>query len=89
MDYLWPMEKELKNVVYEFKTESKWGFTQSEMNTLLKDYPECNMDRFNDAMMGNTCMQNDNGELVNYHCDVLTALRCGIEDRQMRMSEFD
>jgi len=78
----------LRDKVYNFKTKSEYGFTQAEMDTLLKDYPDIKMDKFNNAMMGNTCMVIDD-EVINYHCDVLTALRCGIEDREMTFGEFD
>ena len=56
---------------------------------LFNKFPNINMDRVNDAMMGNTAILNDNQEIVNYHCDVLTALRCGIEDREQHWYEFD
>ena len=80
--------KELKNIVYNFPTKTKYGFIQSEIDDLIKDYPNINMDRFNDAMMGNTCMVLDN-EIVIYHCDILKALRCGIENRDLTWEEFD
>lgn len=80
--------KELENVVYNFPTKTKYGFIKSEIDDLIKDYPNINMDRFNDAMMGNTCMVIDN-EIIIYHCDVLKALRCGIENRCLTWEEFD
>jgi len=84
------MKKEsLQQKIYNYPTEHEAGFTKKEINTLLKDYPNVNMDKFNDAMMGNTCMVNDKGEIINYHCDVLTALRCGIENRSVKPHEFD
>ena len=78
----------MKDKVYNFKTKHKQGFIQSEMKTLLEDYPGINMDKFNLAMTGNTCMVIDD-EIINYHCDVLTALRCGIENRDMKWWEMD
>lgn len=83
------MKKEnIKEKVYGFKTKNKEGFTESEIGTLLKDYPNINMDKFKDALMGNTCMIIDD-EIITYHCDVLTALRCGIENRKQYSWEFD
>jgi len=78
----------LKDKVYNFKTKNKEGFTNKEMETLLKDYPNIHMDKFNNAMMGNTCMIIDE-EIINYHCDVLSALRCGLENRNLRYYEWD
>jgi hypothetical protein len=76
------------NKVYSFKTKHKEGFTDSEVEELLKDFPDINMDKFNDALMGNTCMMRD-GEIIQYHCDILSALRCGIENRDLRVWEWD
>ena len=78
----------LKSKVDNFKTEYPQGFIQSEITELLKDYPDINMDKFNDAMYGNTCMVIDN-KIVTYHCDVELALRCGIENRDMKVDEWD
>ena len=66
-----------------FNTKNKEGFIQSEIDTLLKDYPHINMDKFNSALMGNTCMMVDN-ETVMYHCHIEKALRCSIEHRNLR-----
>jgi hypothetical protein len=79
---------DLRDEVYNFKTKNKEGFVQSEIDALIKEHIGINMKRFNDAMMGNTCLMRD-GELVIYHCDVLTALRCGLENRDMHPYEFD
>ena len=73
---------------YNFKTKNKEGFVKSEIDTLLKDYPNINMDKFNSALMGNTCMMVDN-EIVMYHRDIEKALRCGIENRNLRSWEWD
>jgi len=79
----------LEALVYDYKTESEYGFTNVELKTLLVDFPDIDMDKFNNAMMGNTCMVNDRKEIINYYCDVLTALRCGIEKREMHWYEWD
>jgi hypothetical protein len=38
--------------------------------------------------MGITCMMINN-QMVIYHCDIHTAIMCGIENRDMKPSEFD
>lgn len=85
--------KELEDKVYNFPTKYPEGFTQKEIEKLLEDYPNVEMSKFNDAMMGNTCQckSEDNVHLivVNYHCDVYKALVCGLEDRQLRIEEWD
>lgn len=78
----------IKERVYNYKTKHEQGFVDSEIKELLKLYPDINMDKFDDALTGITCMVIDN-EVVVYHSDILTALRCGVENREMRPSEFD
>ena len=80
---------DIRKLVNEYKTESQYGFIQKELDDLLTQFPDINMKKFNDAMMGNTCMMNDRDEIINYHCDVVTAIRCGVENRDMYQHEFD
>ena len=76
--------------IYNYPTESEWGFTDKELKVLLSEFGDAvNMDKFNSALMGITCMKNDAGEIVIYHCDILTALRCGLENRDMQPFEMD
>lgn len=82
------MSKEIQDKIYSYKTKHKEGFLQTEIDTLLLDYPDINMDMFNDALMGNTCMVKD-GKIVQYHCDIYKAIICGIENRGLRLSEWD
>jgi len=79
---------DLEKLIYEYPTKYKEGFTGAELKELIDKFPDMNMDKYNDAMMGNTCMVID-GQTIIYHCDVLTGLRCGIEDRDIRLSEWD
>jgi len=78
----------IREKVYSFKTKNKEGFVQSEIDTLLKEYPNINMDKFNNALRGNTCMMVDN-EIVMYHCDIEKALICGIKNRNLGIGEWD
>ncbi|NRB62855.1 MAG: hypothetical protein HRU40_07480 [Saprospiraceae bacterium] len=78
----------IRKKVYNFKTKNKEGFVQSEIDTLLKDYPNINIDKFNSALRGITCMM-INDETVIYHCDIYKALRCGTENRNLRVWEWD
>lgn len=78
----------IKERVYKFKTKNKEGFVQSEIDTLLKEFPNINMDKFNNALMGNTCLMINN-ELVMYPWDIVTAIRCGVENRDPHSWEWD
>ena len=82
------MSKEIQDKIYSYKTKHKEGFLQTEVNTLLIDYPNINMYKFNDALMGNTCMLKD-GKIVQYHCDIYKAIICGIENRGLTLNEWD
>lgn len=74
--------------VYNYPTKHKQGFVQSEILELLTNYPTINMKQFYNALTGNTCALIDN-EVVNYHCDIELAIRCGLENRKPTAYEFD
>jgi hypothetical protein len=81
--------EKVEKFIDEFKTANEQGFTESEIFRLIQQLGgTINMDKFNDAMMGNTCML-INDEIVNYHTDVRTALLCGYEDRNITAAEWD
>ncbi len=75
-------------LVYSWPTKTANGFTTEESDKLLEKFPNINMEKFNGALMGNTCMLLD-GETIRYHCDILKALRCGIENRDLHLWEWD
>lgn len=79
---------EFKEKVDNFNTKYKAGFIKSEIEILLKDYPNINHNKFWNAMRDNTCAILD-GNIIRYHGDVLLALLCGIEDRDMHDYELD
>ena len=80
---------EVREFVYNYKTKYKRGFTDEEVKEVLKKYPEADNEKFHDAMIGNTGILSDEGEFVNYHVDVLHALYCGLENRDLYPWEFD
>ena len=81
--------KELKDKVYNYPTKYPQGFIQSELDELLKEYPNINMGKFNNATIGNTCMFNEEDGLIQYHCDIYKAIVCGIEGRELYPHEVD
>lgn len=78
----------IRDVVYGYKTKHEEGFVQSEIDELLKNYPEIDMKRFNDALMGITCMLREKDVIV-YHCDIEKALYCGLQNRRLSIYEWD
>jgi hypothetical protein len=82
------LKENIWHLVDSFKTKNVEGFTQTEMNIILQKYPNINMKKFNAAMNGITCMMIDN-EIITYHSDFVTALCCGLENRDVSSAEFD
>lgn len=80
--------KTIREKIHNYKTKYKEGFTQTEIKELLKDYPDINMDKFNSALFGDTCMLKGK-EIIRYHCDIEKALLCGIENRDPYSWEWD
>lgn len=78
----------IRDVVYGYNTKHEEGFVQSEIDDLLKNYPEIDMKRFNDALAGITCMLKEKDVIV-YHCDIEKALYCGLQKRNLSIYEWD
>ena len=81
--------KELEDKIYNYPTKYPQGFIQSEVIELLKEYPACNMDRFNNNFMGNTCQLSPDNEIINYHVDVFNALRAGLTNTNIPLASWD
>lgn len=79
---------ELEKLVYSYPTKYDIGFTDEEQQLLLKKFPNINMDKYNNAMMGNTCQMRGN-KIISYHQDVYHALLCGLENRDLTIAEWD
>ena len=75
-------------IVRQYKTKSKRGFVQSEINELLKLFPSINIDRFNDSLMGISCIVKE-GEAIVYRHDIEKALYCGVGVRSLQEDEWD
>lgn len=80
--------KEIIKRVYDYKTKYKEGFIQPEIDDILTHYPGINMVKFNSALRGITCMMQDE-QIITYHCDIEKALICGVENRDLRVDEWD
>lgn len=66
----------------------KEGYTQQEIEQLIKDNNVQNLDKFWGALNGITCIVID-GEVVTYDCDVDLALRVSKENRDPKWYELD
>lgn len=82
--------KSLEELIYSYPTNSKYGFTDDEIKGFisLNVKQPISQKHYDSAMQGNTCMI-EGGNVINYHCDVLKAIRCGIEKRGLTFSEWD
>lgn len=80
--------KELEEFINNYPTKYPEGFMPKEVQEILKKFPKINMKKFYDALCGNTCTMRE-GELTTYHCDLITAIRCGVENRDIKLSEWD
>lgn len=71
---------DIKGTVYGFKTKHEYGFTRSEIDTLLKNFENIKIDMaiFNESLRYNTVMSNHEGDTIYYPVDVARAIRCGI-----------
>ena len=74
----------LDGLINNFPTKHKEGFTTPEIDDLLKLFPNIETSKVDDALNYNTCEVVE-GEIINYHCDVLMALKCGIENRDTNL----
>ncbi len=64
--------------IYSFKKKNAEGFTKSELENLLAEFPGIHNDKFNDAIIGCACPV-VNGETIYYTYDVAAAIEKGIE----------
>jgi hypothetical protein len=62
--------------VNNYPTKYEYGFIKAEIEDLLKEYP-IDIERFNQSMMGHTCMLIDN-ETIWYHCDIIKAIKYSV-----------
>ena len=80
---------DINNLVYGYDTQFKEGFTQKEIDEILEKFKgEINMEKYHEAMRGNTCVVIE-GKVITYHCDLITGIRCGVENRSMTWLEWD
>ena len=83
------MNSNIEKIFGQFKTKYKEGFTEVEQVDLLCLFStSLNISRYYDTLIGTTGVIIDNNK-ITYNHDVLVALRCTVEDRDMTQEEFD
>lgn len=82
------LKEEISKVVEDYPTRYKEGFMPDELQILIDLYPNLNMKYYDDAMMGNTCTMHDDKFCI-YHIDVYHALLAGLEERNLKIDEWD
>lgn len=78
----------IKDFVYNYKTTYEQGFTREEIDVVKGLFSKINIQKFDEALYGITCMMIDD-QIVIYHCDIEKALRCGLQNRSLNFYEFD
>lgn len=64
-------------IITNFRTKNAQGFTEEELQRLLKYYPGINTKAFQGKLFGDTCMVVD-GETIRYTEDIVSAIWAGI-----------
>lgn len=82
--------EDVSKFVNEYITSFDLGFTQTELHIILYTHENINHKAFWKAMFGNTLGSSPDGKIpLYYKGDVITALKCGIENRELRQEEWD
>ena len=82
------MRKLVFELVYNYPTKYELGFANSEIENILKKFPNINREYYEKAMYGITCSMVDD-EMVIYHCDVENALICGLKKTDLVGVKWD
>ena len=82
------MKNSVFDIVYKYPTKNREGFTKSEIEEVLKNFPNLNREFFNNALFGTTCMMIDN-EMITYHCDIENAIICGLKGTNIGGIKWD
>lgn len=78
----------IQDIVYNYKTKNKEGYTSDEMIDLLKHFPDVTKEQLGEALGVRTVIEINN-EMVTWKDDVELALNCIINKRKPTIYEFD
>jgi hypothetical protein len=62
------MNKSVYDIVYNYPTKYQMGFTNSEIEEVLKNFPNLNREFYSNALYRVTCMITDD-EMIDYIAD--------------------
>lgn len=82
------MKKSVFDIVYNYPTKYREGFTNSEIEEVLKNFPNLNRKFYDNTLYGTTCMMIDN-EMITYHCDIENAIICGLKNTNIGGIKWD
>lgn len=85
-------DKQIENYVNSYPRKHKEGLTSLEIEHLIQPYLinfNMKIDKFNNALMGITGMSDEEDGFLTYSCDIITAIICGLENREMTVFEMD
>ncbi len=79
----------IQEIVDAYERENEIGLLEEEIIDIIEyHFDDFSIEKYNNAMMGNTCGSKD-GKLLNYPWDVVVALKCGVEKRELTAAEWD
>ena len=82
-------KKQIVDLVYNYKTKYKEGFTSSEIHYLMCQIGKpIDFKAYTNALGCHTAIKVED-EFLTFHQDILTAISCGLESRDITFAEFD
>lgn len=82
-------QQSVHDIIYNFPTKHEQGFTTFDIQCLLADYfPQYSSDDLSEKIGVVTCMKIDD-EFIIYHEDIINALYCLFENRELNLTEWD
>jgi hypothetical protein len=79
--------KKIKEIVNNYKTKNKEGFTRTEIEDLLEQL-NVNERKFNKALGIITCLV-INGESITFRTDIIQGILCAVENREQNSLDWD
>lgn len=78
--------KEIKELIDNYPAEYENGLTDDEVKDIASKIPNIDMNKVYKSMSNNTCSV-INTTLINYYSDVLLALTCGVENKDVNLND--
>ena len=81
----------IEDLVNNWPSKHEQGLTYLEITNIINTIKvdnEFSHEKFDNAMMGNTCMAIGE-QIVMYRWDVIKGIQCGIENRELKVGEWD